>query len=79
MRFLFKIAILILIARVLVGTPRGASHHVDTIGDLRLRDVAAEISSSATSIGNSVSDWWSKSATPKAVAHRGTNARHPEG
>ncbi len=79
MKFLIKIALVILTAKVLASTPRGTSHHLDTIADLKLRDVAVEISSSATSIGNTVSDWWSNSATPKVAAHRGTSARHPAG
>lgn len=76
MKFLIKIALVILTARVLASTPRGTSHHLDTIGDLKLRDVAAEISTSVSSIGSTVSAWWSHSATPRVVAHRGTSARH---
>ncbi len=79
MKFLIKIAIVILIARVLASTPRGTSRHLDTIADLKLRDVAVEISTSVASIGSTVSGWWSNSATPRVVGHRGTNVRHPEG
>lgn len=77
MKFLIKIAIVILIARVLASTPRGTSRHLDTICDLRLRDVASEISASASSFGNSVKVWWTNSAPPKVALNRGTNARRP--
>ncbi len=75
MKFLIKIAVVILTARVLASTPRGTNRHLDTVADLRLRDVATEISTSVTSFSSTVSGWWSSSATPKVVAHRGTNAR----
>ncbi len=79
MKFIIKIALVILAAKVLASTPRGTSHHLDIVGDLKLRDVATELSTSVTNISGTVSDWWSISATPKVAVHRRTNARHPEG
>ena len=77
MKFLFKIAILVVTARVLAGSPRGSNRDIDAVGDVTLRDVAREISTLFTKAEIVVSDAWSKPAPPKALAHRGTNARRP--
>ena len=44
MRFLCKIALLILAARVLAGTPEGSNQDLDAVGNFSLRDLAGGIS-----------------------------------
>jgi hypothetical protein len=77
MKFLLKIAVLVVTARVLAGTPRGSSREIDAVGDVTLRDVAREISSLVTKAETVVTDAWSKPVQPKAVSRRGTNVRRP--
>ena len=79
MKFLFKIAIIILTARVLAGTPRGGNREVDAIGDFSLRDVAHTISATFDKVESAVAGWWSQPApqTPKVATNRRAAVRHP--
>jgi hypothetical protein len=78
MKFLCKIALLILTARVLAGTPRGSNKDLDTLGDFSLRDIAGGITSAVAKAGNAVRGLWEPApAPPKAVALHSAGARHP--
>lgn len=78
MKFLFKITLLILTARVLAGTPRGSNKDIDTIGDFSLRDIASGITSAVAKAGDAMHGLWSEHAParPKAVAGHSAGARH---
>ena len=79
MKFLFKIALLILTARVLAGTPRGSNRELDAIGDCSLRDIASGITSAVAKAGDAMRGFWSETAPapPKAAAGHSADARHP--
>ena len=81
MKFLFKIALLILTARVLAGTPRGGNKEVDAIGDFSLRDIASGINSAVAKAEDAVRGLWSDPAPapPKGVARHSAGARRPAG
>jgi hypothetical protein len=78
-KFLFKIALLILTARVLAGTPRGSNKEIDAIGDFSLRDIASGVNSAVVKAEGVVRGFWSEqsSAAPKAAARHSTGARRP--
>lgn len=78
-KFLFKIALLILTARVLAGTPRGSSKEIDAIGDFSLRDIARGVTSAVAKAEGAVLGFWQDStpAAPKAAARHSTGARRP--
>ena len=65
MRFILKVTIIILTARVLAGSPRGGSREVDAIGDLTVRDMARGISSAFDKVETAVVNWWQKPAGDK--------------
>lgn len=76
MKFLFKIALLILTARVLAGTPRGSNKDIDAIGDFSLRDIASGVNSAVVKAEGAVRGFWSEQS-PKVAARHGTSARRP--
>lgn len=77
MKFLFKITLLILTARVLAGTPRGSNKELDTIGDFSLRDIASGITSAVLKAGDAMRGLLSEPAPapPKAVAGHSAGVR----
>lgn len=79
MKFLFKIALLILTARVLAGTPRGSIKEIDAIGDFSMRDIACGVTSAVAKAEGAVRGFWSEPslAAPKADARHSTGARRP--
>lgn len=79
MKFLLKITLLILTAKVLAGTPRGSSKELDTIGDCSLRDIASGITSAVAKAGDAMRGFWSEAAPapPKVVARHNASARRP--
>ena len=81
MKFLFKIALLILTARVLAGTPRGSNKDIDAIGDFSLREIAIGVTSAVAKAEDAVRGLWSEpaSAPPKLVARHNAGARSPAG
>lgn len=80
MKFLLKITLLILTARVLAGTPRGSNKELDTIGDCSLRDIAGGITSAVAKAGDAMRGLWSVTAPapPKAAARHSADARPQE-
>ena len=77
MKLLFKLGLIVLTIRVLAGSPRGGTGAVDSIANTTLRDAAQGISTFCAKVETTVVDAWKGSPPPKAVAHRGTNARRP--
>ena len=79
MKFLFKIGILILAARVLSGTPRGSNKEVDAVGDFSVREIAIGVTSAVEKAEGAVRGLWVEQspAPPKAVARHSTGARRP--
>ncbi len=79
MRFLCKIALLILAARVLAGTPEGSNKDLDAVGNFSLRDLAGGITFAVAKAGDAVRGLWSEpeAAPPKAVVHHSPGARLP--
>ena len=77
MKFVFKIAMLILTARVLAGTPRGSNKDLDAVGDFSLRDIASGITCAVAKTGDAVHGLWSEAAPapPKVVARHSAGAR----
>lgn len=79
MKFLLKITILILAARVLAGTPRGSNKEVDAVGDFSVREIAVGISSAVEKAEVAVRGLWTEpsAAPPKVVARHNASAPRP--
>lgn len=77
MNLLAKIALLILTAKVLAGTPRGTNKDIDAIGDFSLRDIAHGISVAATKVEEAVVGLWTEPVRPKVAFRRPAGVHRP--
>src|SRR6476659_6908874 len=77
-KFLFKIALVILAARVLAGTPRGSNHDIDAVGDFSLREIACGITSAVAKAEDAVCEFWRKpeDAPAKDAWHHDKDGHH---
>lgn len=81
MKFLLKIALLILAARLLAGTPRGSNADLDAIGDFSVRQIAEGITAAVSKVQRSVSAFWAGQppVPPRGASLSAAGEPRPEG
>jgi len=78
MKLFLKLALLVVLAKVLVSPPKTGHDMVEKVGSLTLREVAVHINDAWTHAEAWICDLWaSTEARPKASNHRGAATRHP--
>ena len=78
MKLLLKLALLVVLAKVLVSPPKAGHEVAEKVGSLTIKDVAVRINDAWTSAETWVCDLWSATESrPKASHHRGATAHHP--
>ncbi len=56
MKFLFKLAVLVIAAKLLLQTPQGKNKQVDLIGGTTVREIATKVDSAVTKLTKTVRD-----------------------
>lgn len=59
MKLLLKIAIVVVVARFMVHTPKGANHALDAVNSFTLRDMAMRVDSLFVFVEETVMSWFS--------------------
>ena len=80
MKFLFKLAIIAIAAKLFISLPRGSSKELDKVGDLTVRDMAEHVAAAFSKVEKTVSGAFADEATEaKGHAGRASVARHQGG
>ena len=81
MKTLLKLALIVLAARVLAGTPRGSNQEIDAINDCTVRDIAGGIMCAVNRAEEGLRGLWSEpeAPPPKGGRHRVAAVSHRAG